>query len=788
MDTSAPKRRKTSPTTNVPVRDPNAPASSSSASSVSSGTARRSARIRRPSFPSPSEASLSRANPDVLARRNAERAQAQSSNDAVPAASEAGGSGSDEGNDPPPEVAPPLEARPETGRSGDVGEGSSDNVRPPQSTPTRQKSPIRRAAGAMGSKPRRTPNKPSPRPLPPPSADEEELIDPFQGRKLRRSPPPGVLPRVEPEEPELPPTPTQRGVSDPSSAHTSPVGIHRTPSKRPRRSRVLAETMKSSPLKQPPLRPEPEAESVAKIAPSRLKGRLSRGATRPQRKKRTSHIARKIEEPDPLADKKALRDSLLSEVAQLEKDLDLAALENKRLHQLQESGRGISDASNFEDEDSLLDLLRRHALPPEKETPPDPTQEWLEAAMNPIAFLPFGMAGSAVPPLFPSQQEKERDREPSPHPVSHHPLPMTATEELPYLQVFTPLTFTSTITTLPRREFPPSPGGEDVPGGHHHHQQRHHHPLQRHVISVASAPPGLFAARIDMTVDSKTLSITHLRVPRLDPAAVAELGPFVAQITTTTTTQHQDHHHHHESDGTSAVPPRGSVSNGGGALTRHNVSVLAWAMGEWTRLATRRARFWCAVERDLGSDEGLARCAAEMRRGRQGAATGSAATTGRKKGRGRGRKAAAAAAEEEEEEVGEENERDDEDDDKAAAARFSRADMLPQLGRTSLDLTMPATPRSAKGGGADGEGEGEGGREEAPTVRIQWSIGFDWTGEGHSKIGLLVGAPAKWHGHDAKGSLAGIPDVFDKLIRENRDPMEAVRTVVALLVGDDGKR
>ncbi|KAI0601223.1 hypothetical protein F4775DRAFT_543300 [Biscogniauxia sp. FL1348] len=694
MEASAPKRRKTSPTTNVPG------GSGPNSSASSDGSLRRSARRQQSSDLNASE---ERTRPN-----------------AAPAASELGSPTSDNGyvSDL---LEAQLEGQSETGRGHDEEREGANNTTRLVSAGTNlpPKSPVRRAGGGLASKPRRTPNKPSPRPLPPPSAEEEELINPFRARRgLRRSPPPGVLPRVEPQEPELPPTPTQKGISDPSSINTSPIGIHNTPSKRPRRSRVLAEKMKSSPLKQPPLRPpEPGKENMegtllfkdAKIPP--------KDDSKPRKRRRKSHPARNVEEADPLADKKALRETLAAEVAQLKADLEIASRENSRLFQLQQTRKPL-DIVGPEDEGRLLDVLRRHALPPEKEEPPDPTQEWLEAALNPISFLPFGPAHPTLPPLFGSHvEEAKRD---SPPPISHYPIPMAAEEELPYLQVFTPLTFTSTVTTAPRE------GQEEEPADRL--------PLmQRHLISVASsAPPGLFSAKIDMTVSTKTFAIASLSVPRLDPAAVTELGPFVEKIT------------------------RQNGGGGNSALVR-NVSIMTWAMAEWVRLATRRARFWCAVERDLGTPAGVTACAKAMRKGNGGAV----------RKRGPGRRPVDDG----------ENEDEDEDEDggrekeKEKEPRFSRAELLPQLGRTSLDLELSGV-------------EAGGSVDDVPTARVQWRIEFDWTGEARSKIGLLVGAPAKWHGHDEKKSLAGIPEVFDKLVRESKDPMEALRTVVALVVGD----
>ncbi|KAI0836528.1 hypothetical protein F5Y06DRAFT_105205 [Hypoxylon sp. FL0890] len=672
MDSSAPKRRKTSPTTNVPVGGSDAPPSSE-------GLLKRSARRQRPSFASPTKASLARSNPDILERRSPSRARP--SHDA-PTTSEAGN------NDPI------LQRTSDVRQIRDDTETSGREPQRAQSISADQPwSPVRRATGAMASKPRRTPNKPSPRPLPPPSAEEEELINPFRGRALRRSP----AGAPESEEPELPPTPTEKGISDPASISTSPMGIHNTPTKRPRRSRALAERIKSSPLKQPPLFPvEIAGGSMREESPTLTAKGTLRAKPQGRKKRRKSHPARNVQEPDPLEEKKALRDSLLAEVTRLKSDLELATRENNRLHQLQQTRRDGSASKGSENKDGLIDLLHRRVLPPEKDVTPDPSQDWLDAALNPISFLPFSKTNASLPSLFAPQQDIAEEAE-NPR-VSHHPVRMTADEELPYLQVFTPLTFTSAVSIIPRDDLM-SPGLV----------------LQKHIISASSTPPGLFAAKIEMIVNTKSLSIAELRVPRLEPSAVGELGSFVEKIV------------------------QGSSAS---ALTR-NVSVMTWAMSEWVRIATRRAQFWCALERELGSSGSLIKCAREMRRG------------AKKKGPGR-----PALAEDSDDEL--------ELQTRADKTRFTKADILPQLGRTSLDLQLSGIDDA----------------EEAPSVRIQWRIEFDWTGEAQSKMGLLLGAPAKWHGHDTRGSLTSIPGIFDKLIQENRDPMEALRTVIALLVGE----
>ncbi|KAK5633288.1 hypothetical protein RRF57_009004 [Xylaria bambusicola] len=692
MEASAPKRRKTSPTTSVPVNESNEPSSDSAT--------RRSSRLNRPSFASPTKASLARSNPEILQRRRASQPNEELE---PPAASEPGSPTSHDGS-VTDLVTAQLEHASETGRLQD-GEGVENE----SATVEQPKSPVRTTAGSLAMRPRRTPNKPSPRPLPPPSAEEEELIDPFKGRRLRRSPPPGVFPQVLPAEPELPPTPTQKGLSDPSSIVTSPTGIHNTPSKHPRKSRALAAKMSSSPLKQPPLRPPGLATEIAEESVlSRLTKQRLGSEPRRKRGKRKSHPGRQVEEADPLADKKALRDSLLAEVSQLEDDLKVVSAENERLYNAQGSRRHTIDLPGLEEQNRLLDVLSRHTLPPEKEEPPDPMQDWLKAAMNPIAFLPFGGGVPILPPLTIASDTNMGEKDPPP-PISHHPIPMTADEELPYLQVFTPLTFTSTTTTI-------EPEGRDD----------HQEPLQQHhAISVASSPPGLFMASIDMAVDTKTLSVSELSVPRLDPSAVAELRPFINKITR-------------------------ARADTNSALTR-NIAVVSWAMGEWVRIATRRARFWCSVEKQLGSPEAILHCAKTMREGI------------RKKSRTRPRQ----------DEGVDDDESADEEEVSKDKARLSKAEVIARMGRTHFDLDL-----SSVAGNDDDD--------ETLAARIEWKVDFDWTGEARSKIGFAMRAPAKWHASDKKHSLLGLSDMFDKLLRDRRDPLEVLKIVVTLVVGDGG--
>lgn len=425
----------------------------------------------------------------------------------------------------------------------------------------------------------------------------------------------------------------------------------------------MAEKIKSSsPLKNPPVTSSPgqgDSPPVLKLASRPSKpSKLSKSTQLIESHGSTTAELRGLEPEDPDSEKKKLRDSLLAEIAGLERDLHVANQENERLAQAPPSKTGPSPPTNGR---QVLDLLRRHTLPPEKETKSDASISWLESALDPVAFLPFNKSGAA-PSLFLSADEDDNTKPP----VSHHPLPMTAEEALPFLQVFTPLTFTSHISTLPNPDSPTSSL------------------LQRHSISATStAPRGLFTARIGMTVDTRTMAVVDLAVPHLEPAAIAELTPFVERVV-------------------SQQPPLSSgLSN--------NVNVLMWGMGEWLRVATQRARVWGVLEQELaGEKEALEEMVERMRVRRQ--------KQKRKRRRVRGEDR------DEDEET--------EDDDALDGKKFDTVGLLPFMGKTSMEFEIPVL-------------HGAGGSDDISTLRVQWRIGFDWTGEPKSEIGVLVGVPGK---------------------------------------------
>ncbi|KAK4126943.1 hypothetical protein N657DRAFT_630869 [Parathielavia appendiculata] len=655
----------------------------------------------RPSFASPTRASLERFNPEIVRKGESQPRAVRSSPDAPPAASRA--ATPDSTGSLTRAMRTKLELR-SAGKDGPKAGSEGGSV---------LRSPARQSGAGW------TPTRPTPRPLPPPAPEEDdELLRAFSGR-LRPAASLGVLPEVVVPEPELPPTPEH---PDPVVS-TPPSGIHNTPSRRRKRSRTLAERPKSSsPLKQSPLRPPGKLQKDIQLDFSRPANGSQTLLPSGSREPPTNAELRGLKFPDPDAEKKKLRDSLMAEVSQLERDLTVASRENERIRQARLSRRAASPPSNKHD---ILDLLSRRALPPnEKPTKPYPVEPWLASALNPITFLPFSKhSPSGALSLLQPPSHPDTDFAP---PVSHHPLPMTAAEALPYLQVFTPLTFTSHVSPLPPSTTT-NEGEEDLSKPI----------LQHHTITASSTSPrGLFTARLEMTVNTKTMAIAELSVPRLDPAAEAELRPFVERVVTKTNGQ----------AGEKAVPPSSGLHN--------NVGVLTWAMGEWVRVAVKRAKMWSVLEREVcAGKESLREMVARQRRAGR-----------RKKGRKRRRKLWVAG-----EEGREEEERHSDSEEEDGVEKYGTADLLPFMGRTSMDLEVPAL---------------DGGDGQVSTLRVQWRIGFDWTGEARSEVGVLVGVPGKWHKHDERGKLSGLPKLFDELIEGSEEPLTAVRTIVCLLAGE----
>jgi len=369
------------------------------------------------------------------------------------------------------------------------------------------------------------------------TASPEKQSQPRQSSQLFRS---SRLRFTEPEEPELPPTPTQLGIDDPIVT-TPPTGIHDTPGRRARRNKTFGEKLKSSPLKPqdpPPLAQKQEQEQIIEKDVRHKTKSKSKQRELVQRRK----SARFLTPKDPHASIKHERDALLRELQQLQADIALANKETERLH-LEETRK--SRPAGQEHAEELLAVLLRSTAP---EQPPGPGPKISSIFKTIGSFLPFS--------CWPKQQSSATFLE---KPILSH-LPIALDDPLPYLQAFSPLVYSSNITTSTPEQDPDASLSTERATLQHHH-------------ITASHPSGMFHARLEMTVDSSIPSIISLDISKLDANSDKELGTFLRSRCSDLSPFNKD------------------------------IGVVCWSMGRWVEVSLARARFWCTIEHEFGTPE-----------------------------------------------------------------------------------------------------------------------------------------------------------------------------------------
>ena len=604
MDESPSKRRRLSPRTEVP------PPSSPSRSS-------------RPSYASPTRSSMLRNNPEILDRR-------ASSSPAKPSPLRSAFV-----PDLPTAASQPSSSRHQSSiaASEPAGEEAgktapeSASLQEPADDPDELSSPTPAVTSeasrpSLAAPPRRSPIKPNPRPLPPPGPIEEEDL----GRLFQDRPPRGLsnlgVAAAIPEEPELPPS-----SPDPTTS-TPPRGIHSSPSRW--KEGKKRKGYKSSPLKPRSERPPPVPGASTE----------SSNQTLPQWNTTTNEF-RKVAVFDPFADKRKEIAALKRELESLNKDLEVTRKENNRIRLMNSSGRTLAP-----DEPQQVEaVVRRHLMPLDPNQRPSQAKMLTKAALNPMALISYGKAPSTKAPT-----DTSKDLEGI---KSHHPVVMTAEEELPFLQLFSPFEISSKVSMLP--DEPDQP-------------QRQHHAITMKSRDV----PGLFHSRIEVVVDTTQSTILELKVPALEPSAVSELQPFINKIC------------------------NGDCNRS----MQRNIGLVSWAMTEWYSTAVQRSHFWLSLGEKLRTKGGVRSLANGIRGKRE-----------KKRRIERG---------------------DEEDPDIVGGAgetakQHPRRDIMHHMGRQAFQVDITSN---------------ETGGEDA-SLRFEWKIEFDWTGEAQSALSVMVGAPGK---------------------------------------------
>ncbi|KAH0537224.1 hypothetical protein FGG08_005966 [Glutinoglossum americanum] len=353
----------------------------------------------------------------------------------------------------------------------------------------------------------------------------------------------GTNEEPEDEEPELPPTPSQRGLADPVVSRP-PAGLLNTPSKRPRKNRALGEALASSPIK---LRPARRAVTSPRkgMSPRPVGQNLEPGVAGTRRRRLESPES--AERGGALSLKRRKRDDLREQLRKLQDEVAMYEEQAELAREIRgEAAEPPIDPANEEDRGKIISLLLKsndRGLNPPKS--PQPLS--LSLLNN---FLPF----SKPPPASSTVQSPPSPQGPIP---SHRPIDLA--NPLPYLTLFTPLSFTSTTTLLP----PPSqsttqtttaPKPPAVP------PMRHHHLIKAH------SPHHLLTTTISLTVNTSALLVTDLQIPSLSTWAEPELGSFVREL----------------------------------ARSRRDVPSVCWAMGRYWEVARRRAKCWWGCEGAFG--------------------------------------------------------------------------------------------------------------------------------------------------------------------------------------------
>jgi hypothetical protein len=417
------------------------------------------------------------------------------------------------------------------------------------------------------------------------------------------------------EEPDLPTTPSQQGLEKQDEPRRGV--LFSSPSKRPPRA--------LGPVKHSPLRPK--APPVQEASPTQ---HIEDGPDDTQ----SRNGVERAQTPDPEVEKKKQEKVRLErEIAELEAQVTQCAQEIAK-----EQQRTPAEPLRPSEQSILRAFIAKlTSADTTADTPPP-----LSTLLN--SFLPFSTTISAPRP------------QPLSAPIPSH-RPIDLPDPLPYLRLFTSLTYTSHLT-FPRGKFSPS-------------SSRVH---QNHTIDIAG-PQNLLTAQMSITIDALANEIIDMQLLRLSPWAERELGRYVRE-----------------------------------RAEQKDLSNACWAIDSFWCLARKRAEYWRACETAfsylLTSSQGTENIPPQS-------------TTSKSK--------------------------------------TSRKSLNRHLGRDSLIL-----------------------QDSHVLLKINWGIGFDWTGEAESDVSVEAAFPAAWTEGDKKGVFGKVPETFGALVRA-KGVLGGTRVVVGLL-------
>ncbi|KAF2818975.1 hypothetical protein CC86DRAFT_336146 [Ophiobolus disseminans] len=270
------------------------------------------------------------------------------------------------------------------------------------------------------------------------------------------------------EEPELPATPSQRGLEDEDEPRRGV--LYSSPSKRPPRAK--------GPVKQSSLRPKAppvqEASPTQHIedGPEEADARTNPGKRQP---------------PDPELEKRK------QEKARLEREVaEVEAQVSRCLEEItKEQQRSAVDVLRTSERSDLQGFIAKVSGADSKADAVTPVSTLL------CSFLPFSTL--AIP--LPRRKNEEK-------PIASH-RPVELADPLPYLEMFTSMKY-STHVSLPRGKIVPSSRRVQ----------------QKHTIDIVG-PQKLLTAQISLIIDVLVNQVIDMHILRLSPWAERELGTYL---------------------------------------------------------------------------------------------------------------------------------------------------------------------------------------------------------------------------------------------------------------------
>ncbi|KAH7271000.1 hypothetical protein B0J15DRAFT_483808 [Fusarium solani] len=774
MEESAPKRRRTSPRTSLEIGG--TPPSPEPASP----------RRRRPSYASPTKASLARHNPEVLERRRSKSPQ-KAPNPTLPSL--------DFGVEQSPSEV--LAARLAGSR---LVSDAPTPTRPNEATPGSGRS-LRRVGGSLGGPARRTPSRLNPRPAPAPRPEDEDF-NPFRGKMLRRSPPAGSMPADEPPasmpEPELPSieasSPPQPPASMPEPEFPSTDGPFSEPEAETLRSpeEPPAPEAPTEPESPPPVEshspsesppgplPEPESEndspsqfldqaspspSPEEDSPSRVLEQASSSPepipasmpqpelpsmVQPDSPEAAPSASQPVPKLPPSARDAALRKSFRNSPIRFRelsqpRDSPLAKPPSRLLDKPRKSFQRAGASARITEHRPPVETNVPEARKPKAFDPDSAKKAERDALLDEMEKLKKD--------LETAQKENERIRVMQQSGRVLAPSNQEAVIDLIQRQHLSEADKDQPVSQqLVRAALNPTallPFGKamvatpSVPVEDKQAEIKSHHPVDLtaeeelpylELFTPFSISSNIAVMPVEEDQPLKQLHSITFRSREIPGVFTARMDMVVSATDLTILDLNM-----------TALEPSSKPELGPfvekictGDCNRsmqQNIGILSWAMGEWLRVAVDRAELWCQLENSLGSKDGVSESTSQMR----------ARKSRRRK-----------------------SDEEDEDSGFTHVESVNKADLIRYMGQQYFDISIPQNDTEDSG----------------VVVRLEWKTEFDWTGEAESKLAVLTGVPGKWHQMDERGSLGKIPKLFGELVHGGEKPETAIRTIVALVAGE----